>query len=147
MPVCVLHHNVSLVSFFLFLDDFIYLFFREGRRKSKRERNINVWLPLVLPLPGTWPTTQACTLDWKLNPWPFDSQAGTQPLSHTSQGFTGFLSHTPTTCEMFSVREVFRKIPIFVQEELRLSKYNKHMHTYTPFISIGPILCFLSVCK
>ena len=43
--------------------DFIYLFLERGERKEKEERNINVWLPLVHPLLGTWPTTQACALN------------------------------------------------------------------------------------
>ena len=44
-----------------FLKDFIYLFLeREEGREKERERNINVWLPLVHPLLGTKPTTQAC---------------------------------------------------------------------------------------
>ena len=38
----------------------------EGREKE-RERNINVWLPVKHLLPGTWPETQACALDWELN--------------------------------------------------------------------------------
>ena len=38
-----------------------YLFiFRERGREG--EGNINVWLPLVHPLLGTWPATQACAL-------------------------------------------------------------------------------------
>ena len=43
--------------------DFIYLLLerREGREKE-RERNINVWLPLMHPLLGTWPATQAYVL-------------------------------------------------------------------------------------
>ena len=52
--------------------DFIYLFkrfylfiFRERGRGGERERNINVWLPLVRPLLGTWPATQACALTGK----------------------------------------------------------------------------------
>ena len=44
-----------------------------------------MWLPLAHQL-RTWPATQACAPDWELNRRPFDSQAGTQPLSHTSQG-------------------------------------------------------------
>ena len=47
---------------------------------------MNVWLPLMCPLLGTWTTTQTCVLDWESNRRPFDLQAGTQPLSHTSQG-------------------------------------------------------------
>ena len=38
-----------------------FIFSGEGREK-KRERNINVWLPLGCHLLGTWPTTQACAL-------------------------------------------------------------------------------------
>ena len=35
-----------------------YLFlFRERGTEGKKERNINVWLPLKCPLMGTWPTT------------------------------------------------------------------------------------------
>ena len=41
---------------------------------------------LSRPLLGTWPSTQACALDWESNQWSFDSQVGTQPLSHISQG-------------------------------------------------------------
>ena len=33
----------------------------EGREKE-RERNINVWLPLMHPLLGTWSTTEAFVL-------------------------------------------------------------------------------------
>ena len=38
--------------------------FSERGEGSKEEsgRNINVWLPLVHPLLGAWPTTQACAL-------------------------------------------------------------------------------------
>ena len=61
--------------FTLLLKDVIYLFSDSGR-EGERKRNINVWLPLTHPLPGTWPATQACALDWELNQWPFGSQAG-----------------------------------------------------------------------
>ena len=36
-----------------------YLFLERGR-EGERERNINVWLPLMWPPLGTWPT---CVLD------------------------------------------------------------------------------------
>ena len=54
----------SLLHLFLFLFLMFYLLIlerREGRDKE-RERNIIVWLPLMCPLLGTWPTTQACSL-------------------------------------------------------------------------------------
>ena len=57
-----------------------------------RERNISAWLPLTRSPLETWPLTQAYALDWELNLLPFDSQIGTQPLSHASQGpFVVFL--------------------------------------------------------
>ena len=55
--------SICKVLLLLFFKYFTYLFLegREGREKE-RERNINVWLPLVCPQLGTWPTTQACAL-------------------------------------------------------------------------------------
>ena len=41
----------------IFFKDFIYLFLEWGR-EGERERNINVWLPLELPLLGSRPATQ-----------------------------------------------------------------------------------------
>ena len=40
----------------------ILFIFRERGREKERERNISVWLPLLCPLLGTWPATQACAL-------------------------------------------------------------------------------------
>ena len=65
---------------------FIYLFIRErGREGEKRERNMNVWLPLMCPLLWTWPATQACapTGNWTLNP--LVRRQVLNPLRHTSQ--------------------------------------------------------------
>ena len=70
--------EINELLLFIFL--MFYLLFLERRegKEEERERNISVWLPLVCPLLGTWPTTQACALDWELNWQPFRSQAGTQ---------------------------------------------------------------------
>ena len=65
-----------------FFKDFIYFLERE----RGRERNINACLPLEHPLLETWPAAWTCALDWESNWRSFDLQAGTQPLSHTSQG-------------------------------------------------------------
>ena len=54
----------------------------EGR---ERERNINVWLPLALPLLGTWPTTQACAPTGNRIGDPSDCRSALSPLSPTSQ--------------------------------------------------------------
>ena len=66
--------------------EFFFLIFRGEGKEKVRKRNISVWLPLVCPRLRNWPVTQACALEWESNQQPFDSQASTQPLSHTSLG-------------------------------------------------------------
>ena len=58
---------------------------REGKEKE-RERNINVWLPFMQPLLGTWPATQACALTGNQTGDPLICKLALNPLSHTSQG-------------------------------------------------------------
>ena len=70
-----------LVFFFFFLRKTLFLDRGEGR-----ERNINVWLPLVRPLLETWPATQACALTWGRTGNPLLRRPVLNPLSHTSQG-------------------------------------------------------------
>ena len=70
-----------------FLKDFIYLFLERGEgREKERERNISVWLPLVHPLLGTCPATQACPLTGNRTSDPLVIRLALNPLSHTSQG-------------------------------------------------------------
>ena len=65
----------------------MYLFLEEGKGGEKeRERNINLWLPLMCPLLGTWPTTQACALTGNQTSHPLVHRLVLNPLSHTSQG-------------------------------------------------------------
>ena len=81
------HHSfgellfVHVISYFF--KDFI---FRGEGREKERERNIYVWLPLMRPLLGTWPTTQACALTENQTGDPLVSRLMLNPLSHTSQG-------------------------------------------------------------
>ena len=80
--------------FLSFFKDFISFIFRErGRerergegREKERERNISVWLPLMCPPLGTWPTTQACALTGNGTGDPLVRRPVLSPLSHTSQG-------------------------------------------------------------
>ena len=67
---------------------FIYLFLerREGREKE-RERNINVWLPLIYPLLDIWPTTQACALTGNRTGNPLLCRPMLNRLGYTSQGY------------------------------------------------------------
>ena len=84
-----------------FLKDFIYLFLErvEGREKE-RERNINVWLPLVHPQRG-WEDlarNPGMCPDWESNRWPFGSQASAQSTELHQPGlyfcFNIFFEHS-----------------------------------------------------
>ena len=63
---------------------------REGERQEEKhwcaKRHIN-WLPLSLPQPGTWSTTQACALTGNHTSNPLVGRPALNPLSHTSQGW------------------------------------------------------------
>ena len=85
----------DLSSFFLchisfsFLKDFIYFERGEGRKKE-RERNIDVCLALMRPLPGTG--LQPRHVPWRN--WtsdPLIHRPALNPLSHTSRGSFRFL--------------------------------------------------------
>ena len=70
-----------------FLKDFTYLFLeREEGEEKERERNINVWLPLVCPLLGTWPAVQGCDLTGNRTSDPLVCRPALIPLRHTSLG-------------------------------------------------------------
>ena len=64
----------------------IYLFLERGKGKeTEKERNINVWLPLMCPELGTWPTTQACALTGNRTDDLLVHRPALSLLSHTSQ--------------------------------------------------------------
>ena len=54
--------RVDIADSIFFKFFFKILFILERGGEGEWERNINMWLPLVHPLLGTWPTTQACAL-------------------------------------------------------------------------------------
>ena len=80
----IFHMNICKPTFLK--KDFIYLYFRKREGGIKRERNINVWLSLVHPLPGTWPETQACALTGNRTSDPLIRRLALNPLSHPSRG-------------------------------------------------------------
>ena len=87
--------------------DFIYLFLDRGEgREKEKEGNINVWLLLTRPLPGTWPATQACP-DWELNPRPFVLQAGTQSTEPHQPGIILLFITHESTVEFFLKPGIF----------------------------------------
>ena len=64
----------------------MYLFLeREEGREKERERNINVWLPLLSPQLGIWPATQVCALTGNRTSNTLVHRLTLNPLSHTSQ--------------------------------------------------------------
>ena len=64
-----------------------YLFLHRGEgREKERERNINVWLPLMNPQLGTWPETQAGTLTGNQTNNPLVHRPALNQLSHNSWG-------------------------------------------------------------
>ena len=73
----------NIQSFFFLRILYNYIWKEIGREK-KRERNINVWLALMCPLLGTWPTTQACVLTGNRTRDSFLHSPVLSPLSHTS---------------------------------------------------------------
>ena len=77
--VTIYFKNLILLLTFFFLKIFL-------ERGEEKERNINVWLPLVYPLLGARPTTQECALtgNWTSNP--LVHRPVPNPLSYTSQG-------------------------------------------------------------
>ena len=71
---CMYHYHCPY-----FFKDFIYLFLDRGEgREIKRERNINVWLPLMHPPTGDLACNPGMCPGWELNQRPFGSKAGTQ---------------------------------------------------------------------
>ena len=80
-PGCI---HLSWSAIFTHFEDY---FLERGEGKEKeRERNITVWLPLMHPLLGTWPATQACALTGNPTGDPLVHRPALNPLSHTSQG-------------------------------------------------------------
>ena len=68
----------------LIVINILYLF--RGGREGEREGNISVWLPLMCPPLGTWPTTPACAPTGNRTGDPLVRRPALNPLSHTSQG-------------------------------------------------------------
>ena len=75
------------IFYFILFKYFIYFTFRERGREGEREgeKHQRVVVSRVPPTGDLAHTPGMCP-DWELNQRPFGSQAGIQPLSHTSQG-------------------------------------------------------------
>ena len=66
---------------------FIYLFLERGERREKeRERNINVWLPLMSSHTEDLACNPGMCPDWESNQWPFGSQTSAQSTEPRQPG-------------------------------------------------------------
>ena len=87
--------------FFVCFKDCIYSFLERGEGRDKeKERSFSVWLPLMYPLQGTWPTTQAHALTGNRTQRPFGSQACPQSTE----------PHQPGLKHYFVLREHFATV-------------------------------------
>ena len=99
---------MPVIFFLFFLKDFIYLFLDRGEgREKERERNINVWLPLLHPLLGTWSATQACALTGNQTSDLLVCRLALSPLNHTSQSS---LPECLMGAKYFPLKNIFKNI-------------------------------------
>ena len=112
--------------FLVFLKDFIYLSLERGEGREKEEEwNINVWLPLVHPVLGTWPATQACALTGIRTSDALVCRPALNPLSHTSQGWWRVLMATfAFSCgEQVRIKQISFSLPSFYFCEVSFDTY------------------------
>ena len=103
-----------------------YLFILERGKgwEKKRERNINVWLPLVCPLLGTWHATQAYALNGNPTLW-FTGWQGTQSTEpHQPQP----ISTSLYTRGDFQTLEFTYKNSVFILTCLNFSHLQSTLH-------------------
>ena len=82
--------NFILCFVLFFLRFYLFICRERGRAEKERERNSSMSLPLMPPLLGTRPTTQACSLTGNQTSDPLVHRPVLNPLSHTSQGMFCF---------------------------------------------------------
>ena len=100
MKMTIIYHfqyKNSKTFYFLFLK---FIFRGEGREKGT-ERNIHEWLPILQPLPGTWPMTQACATTENWTSDPLLCRPTLNPLSYISQDHV-FLLFSSTVVSILS---------------------------------------------
>ena len=77
-------------AYFLFLRFYLFIFRKRGRERVREGENISMWLPLLCPLLGTWPATQACVLTGNQTGDLVVHTPVLIPLSYTSQVIFSF---------------------------------------------------------
>ena len=86
------HLRIYFLRYFKFFE-------KEEGKEKKREKNINVWLPLTHHLWGDLACKLRMCSDWDSNQWPLDSQASTQSSEPHQPGLFFFF------CISFRERE------------------------------------------
>ena len=85
-------YKIAIEIYYMLFLKILFLERGEGRDKE-RERNIDVQeihqlVDSCTPSTGDLALNPGMCPDWESNQQCFGSQAGTQPMSHTSQGYT-----------------------------------------------------------
>ena len=110
---------LGLNSSFFFKTLFIY-FQIEGKGGRKKERIINVRLPLTHPLLGIWPATQACALHWESNWPPFGSQSHAQSTESHQPGL-----HSSSYTRTFFIAVYTLKQPVCMKSQSQHFGYSR----------------------
>ena len=114
---------LDYINMEIFKNMFFIYFQREGKGWGKRERHINVWLPLIHPPTGDLAPNPGMCPDWESNQRPFGVQAGTQATGLHQPGqnlnfcalkaFIQRLKRKPTEFERISANHTSDKRLIF----------------------------------
>ena len=117
---------MSECAFLCFFKNILFIFLERGEGwKKEKERNINVWLPLMLSPLGTWPATQACALTRNLTGDLPVHRPALNPLSCTSQGcFSVFLQWNTCVIICIVLNSRSRTSSITLVFEIALEFYN-----------------------
>ena len=108
----------ELRSAFIFLRFYLFTFRGEGGEKG---RKTSLWLLLMHPLLGTWPTTQACALTGLRTGKHLFHRPALNPLSYTSQGYikliliTALSVYNPPNSTLFDDFLIFCTITLYTE--------------------------------
>ena len=103
-----------------------------------------MWLPLMCPAPGTWPTTQACALTGNQTSNLWIRRPVLNPLSHTSQAFKNIFIQNVllSKSSSYSRDKSFLSKPIFSKKKI-FSIHKLRPLWIDPFLKLIPVVFFI----